>query len=71
MTEKLYIKYGITKTNGNPVDPKAQYFVLRIDTDPAARAALTVYADEMWDSGKKEFAEQLWTWVNKFSDEDE
>ncbi|MEE9459864.1 MAG: hypothetical protein V3V84_08890 [Candidatus Bathyarchaeia archaeon] len=30
-------KYTITKNNGNPVDPKADYFVLRLDKDPHAR----------------------------------
>lgn len=41
-----YEKYIITKANGNPVDPDAVYFVLRIDKDPAARAALRKYAEK-------------------------
>lgn len=36
-------KYNITKTDGSPTDPKAKYFVLRLDTDPHARAALVKY----------------------------
>lgn len=36
-------KYIITKANGNPVDPKANYFVLRLDKDPHALIALQAY----------------------------
>ena len=39
----LYRKYRIEKTDGSTTDPKAQYFVLRIDTDPHARVALGAY----------------------------
>lgn len=48
--ENWFMKYVITKTNGNPVDPKARYFVLRYD-DPARKdhravvAALHRYSD--------------------------
>ena len=61
---KLFGKYEIKKVDGSPTDPKAQYFVLRIDTDPAARAALLVYADQVKDSDP-EFAKELqaWAWV--------
>lgn len=58
----IYKKYKITKSSGEPVDPNAQYFVLRIDTDPAARAALLAYADQIQDT-LPEFAEQLRNWV--------
>lgn len=44
MSEGLYGKYIITKTSGEPVEPQAQYFVLRIDTDQHARKALIAYA---------------------------
>ena len=37
-------RYTVTKTEGE-TDPEAQYFVLRIDKDPAARIALQAYAD--------------------------
>ena len=40
----IYGKYRVTKADGAPVDPKAQYFVLRLDTDSAARAAARMYA---------------------------
>lgn len=49
----LYRKYVISKANGQPVDPKADYFVLRLDTDPAARAAAYIYAREV----EKDFPE--------------
>jgi hypothetical protein len=38
------LKYIITKTNGKPTDPKADYFVLRLDTDPHAIVAAKAYA---------------------------
>jgi hypothetical protein len=53
---KLYNKYKIEKTDGTSVDPDAVYFVLRIDTDPAARAALIAYADACMDN---QFAHEL------------
>ena len=37
-------KYIIRKANGNPIDPKADYFVLRLDKDPHALRALATYA---------------------------
>lgn len=40
----LYEKYRVQKTNGEPVDPAAKYFVLRLDTDAAARHAVMHYA---------------------------
>lgn len=40
-------KYIIKKTNGNPIDPNAEYFVLRIDKDPHAKKALRAYADSV------------------------
>lgn len=44
--DSLYYKYLVTKADGSPVDPKADYFVLRLDTDPAARLAAYCYAKE-------------------------
>lgn len=29
----LYDRYQVTKTNGDPVDARAKYFVLRLDRD--------------------------------------
>lgn len=58
--QTLYNKYKIEKTSGEPVDPEAVYFVLRIDTDKAARLALMFYADVMhYENGEELFAEQL------------
>ena len=39
----LYGKYKIEKADGSPVDPKAVYFTLRLDTDRHARAAIRAY----------------------------
>ena len=41
----LYGKYVVQKADGSPIDPDAIYFVLRLDTDPAARFAMIAYAD--------------------------
>lgn len=41
----LFEKYVVSKADGSEVDPEAMYFVLRLDTDPAARAAVMTYAD--------------------------
>ncbi len=40
-------KYIIKKTNGQPVSPEAQYFVLRLDKDPHAVKAALAYADSV------------------------
>ena len=40
----LYGKYIIQKADGSTVDPKADYFILRLDTDPYARIAALEYA---------------------------
>ena len=40
----VYGKYTIGKADGSEIDPSACYFVLRLDTDPAARAAMKTYA---------------------------
>lgn len=40
----IYGKYRVEKSDGSPVDPKAIYFTLRLDTDPHARAAVRAYA---------------------------
>lgn len=37
-------KYIIQKASGKPVDPDAEYFVLRLDKDPYALDALYGYA---------------------------
>jgi len=42
---RLQSKYIVAKTNGDPVDPEAEYLVLRLDTDPHARTAALAWAD--------------------------
>jgi hypothetical protein len=37
-------KFRIQRVDGTPLDEAARYFVLRIDDDPHARAALRAYA---------------------------
>jgi len=39
----LFKKYIVTK-NGTIIDPNADYFVLRLDTDKFARSAMRFYA---------------------------
>ena len=43
----LYSKYKIEKHDGTPIDDQAEYFVLRLDTDRAARVAVLTYAIEI------------------------
>ncbi|MFN6475284.1 hypothetical protein [Nostoc sp. DedQUE07] len=45
----LFGKYIIQKADGIPIDPNAQYFVLRPDTDRAARVAIRAYIQELSD----------------------
>ena len=42
--EALYGKYRIAKADGSLVDPHADYFILRLDTDPVAWSAAREYA---------------------------
>ncbi len=44
----LYKKYQVTKIEGD-TDPNALYFVLRLDTDHAARVAAISYANRVAD----------------------
>lgn len=55
---KLYNKYHVEKNNGK-TDPEAQYFVLRLDTDPKAREALRTYIDQLVEDEEFEFAFEL------------
>lgn len=61
--EGLYGKYKITKADGSEVDPEADYFVLRLDKDPAARAAIFKYASY---TENQELAEDLLKRVDKY-----
>lgn len=52
--EGLHRKYEIRHTDGSPVDPNGQYFVLKLNSaDPAhreaCRAALQTYAEKIKD----------------------
>ena len=40
----IYDKYIVKKADGSPTDSDACYFVLRLDTDYAARRAMAQYA---------------------------
>ena len=57
-----YDKYTVTKVDG-PVDPAADYFVLRLDTDPAARVAALAYASVCPD---RKLAAYLWSRVRAY-----
>jgi hypothetical protein len=45
-------KYIITKKSRKPVDPEAEYFVLRLDKDPHARVASAAYAQSVKSDNK-------------------
>jgi hypothetical protein len=57
----LYDKYEVRKIRGE-TDPGAQYFVLRIDTDPSAQFALWAYIRDMRRRDEA-FANELQTWL--------
>jgi len=54
----LYGKYIVKKASG-PTDPDANYFVLRLDTDEAAREAALTYARAVQNTRPKLSAELL------------
>jgi len=64
MTRGLYQKYIIEKADGSPTDPKAVYFVLRLDTDPAAREAASAYASACQEANSQ-LASDLWALVDE------
>lgn len=52
----LHLRYYVTKTNGEPIDPRAEYFVFRLDdfgSDPkhikACREGILKYAEKIAD----------------------
>jgi hypothetical protein len=52
----LHQRYIVSKTDGEPIDERAEYFILRVDlngSDPkhiaACRKAVLCYADEIKD----------------------
>lgn len=58
------MKYKIEKLNGNPMDPKADYFVLRLDADPHAGKAALAYAKSVRQDNEK-FAEDIISIINR------
>ncbi len=58
----IYGKYLIEKADGSPIAAAAEYFVLRLDTDPCARAAVLRYADEC-EGRNPILAAELREWV--------
>lgn len=55
----LYMKYVITKTDtGKPVE--GSYFILKPDNDPAARAAMSAYAEA---TDNQKLRDDLRAWV--------
>ena len=57
-------KYVIAKTDGSPVAPEAEYFVLRIDADPHARRALAHYADSV-AADNLQLAREIREWLER------
>lgn len=64
---KLYKKYVVTKTSGEPINPEAQYFILRIDTDVHARIALRAYIKSI-RAENMELARDLINWLGESHD---
>lgn len=58
-------KYIIEKADGSPVDPEATYFVLRLDVDPAARAAMWAYAEA---TGNEKLAGDITACLNELEE---
>lgn len=46
-------KYVVLKRSGEPTDPEAIYFVLRLDNDPHARVAAAAYAASVMHHNSK------------------
>ena len=63
----LYQKYVVTRTDGREIPDQANLFVLRLDTDMAARAAMKTYAQQMEKSGEVMFAEQIYDMLESYS----
>ena len=60
----IYGKYVIEKADGSKLDPEACYFVLRLDTDEAARKAMGQYARSCRKKNP-ELAEQIESCLNE------
>lgn len=59
-------KYIVTKSNGEPNDARAEYFVLRVDADPHAAYALSCYAQSVQEDNKK-LAADIFNWCARLS----
>lgn len=46
-------KYIISKANGKPTDPNADYFVLRLDKDPHSHKALIAYMESVREDNEE------------------
>jgi hypothetical protein len=65
---RLYDKYIIEKANGEPIDPNADYFVLRLDTDLHARTAAMAYANSIENENPafaRDIRDRLWSYRKK------
>lgn len=69
MTKGLYGKYKIEKADGTPINPQAQYFILRLDTDPYARRAVRTYIKYM-HTVNPQLASDLKHWLNESCETD-
>ena len=58
----LHRKYAVTRVDGQEDGPEAQYFVLRVDKDPAALSALVAYAGSVRKENP-ELADDLDIWL--------
>ena len=74
----FHSRYIVSKANGEPVDPDAIYFVLRVDSggdDPlhisACQSALSTYAEiAMRTKHLKQLGEDLWSMLNELETEE-
>lgn len=62
----IFGKYYIEHADGTPVAPRSQYFVLRLDTDPHARAAIAAYADSV-QADNPTLAGELRAWIQQIN----
>ena len=60
----LYGKYKIEKADGSPVDPEADYLVLRLDSDKHARIAALAYAESVMSENTLLASDLLWRVAN-------
>ncbi|MEH1780398.1 MAG: hypothetical protein V7L26_15035 [Nostoc sp.] len=65
----LFGKYIIQKADGTSIDPSAQYFVLRPDTDIAARVAIRAYIQVLSDEDAV-LKQDLIDWIKRLDDKD-